>query len=99
MESFMTTKEVLVAAKALIDTPDKWFGKGSRASGGKRCAWYAIADASGPSTVAAVTAFASVLPRSIQFQSSPIATVIEFNDTRTHKTVMKAFDRAIEAAS
>lgn len=101
----MTARDVLIAAKALIDTEDKWFGKNqpSRGRPGARCAWYAITAAAGveyPLRRAAVDDFVRVLPPSIRrSQRSKVGAVIRFNDTRTHRSVMSAFDRAIEAAS
>jgi hypothetical protein len=87
------TVEVLQAARALIDTPDKWT-QGTYDDGeGRRC------------IVAALDAARNRIPERCA-QGTLRATVggeplSQWNDApgRTHAEVMAAFDRAIEAAS
>lgn len=93
----MTTVEVLRAARALIDTPDKWC-QGERGRDGSRlCAGHAVGDAIGigygratwaeghPALVALARAMGTKTHHSVPF----------WNDNHTHAEVMAAFDRAI----
>lgn len=98
----MNTHEILIAAKALIDTPDKWI-KG-------RYAATASGQTIGPDEKAA-TCFCSMgaIHRiSENFDDASRAVIaleknipsdlgiISFNDYKTHAEVMAMFDRAIE---
>jgi hypothetical protein len=105
----MSLKDELIAARALIDTPEYWC---QRAPGIMRnghpayCAYIAIADAAEwGSRVEAREAFARALPLWWRVYSalhgiSVDQSVIWFNDRKrtTHNHIMRAFDRAIEAA-
>lgn len=87
----MTTKQILVAAKALIDTPEKW-GRGPWRE--QLCIADALAKACGPELVGytdARLAFKRMLPRGM--------TPPEYNDDpeTTHAEVMAKFDEAIAA--
>jgi hypothetical protein len=92
-----STQEILIAAKALIDTPEKW-GKGAWRSKGCFCAIGAVLEAQGMTGRAAYggaseLALMDVLPRGI-------GSVEDFNDrpSTIHADIMALFDRAIEAA-
>jgi hypothetical protein len=91
-----TVKENLIAARALIDTPEKW-GKGAWHSRGCFCAIGAVLEAQGKLGRAAYggeteVALMHALP-------AGIGSVEDFNDQfrTTHADIMALFDRAIEA--
>jgi hypothetical protein len=87
----MTTRETLIAARALIDTPDKWT-QGTMRQGVQRCMVGALCAASSGS----ITPTVSALRRIIGCWS-----LTAWNDRadRTHAEVLAAFDKAIEAAA
>lgn len=89
----MTAKEILIAVKARIDTPDKWSqGAGT---GTRLCsieAFTVIPDAIGQSRIVAEDLLREAM-------NGKDASIVEFNDSHTHAEVMAAFDRAIEAAA
>lgn len=100
-EQRTTLRDDLVAAKALIDTPEKWI-KGTFASKGCWCAMGAVISVvcddgryAFEREVAAVRALAEEVPdrfgRNVPF----------YNDakTTTHADIMALFDRAIAATS
>lgn len=96
-------KAQLIAAKALIDTPEKWI-QGNAAEDAK-------GNQISPHDVAAVR-FCSVGALGHVFSDDEYGDAVdylkshlggygfvaEFNDTHTHAEVMAAWDRAIEAA-
>ncbi len=101
----MTEKEILVAAKELIDTPVKWIKKESwfvKNIDGQKidcyCAIGAVAHVtadnqiSNDSMVAATKRFLRV---------NNITSIILFNDDpeTTHEMVMRAFDATIESCN
>lgn len=99
----MSVKENLIAAKALIDTPEKW-GKGrdsfplTRLGGAKcLCAHGALFEAMGgewaSGSIEAIRKLRASLPS--EWRYTP-----EFNDdpATTHADIMALYDRAIEAA-
>lgn len=101
----MAVKENLIAARALIDTPEKW-GKGSKSfpldtgyDGKCLCAHGALFQALsgnwGRSADVVTTALWRVLPNG-DWRTTP-----DFNDhpDTTHADIMSLFDRAIAAAS
>lgn len=100
-----TVRENLIAARALIDTPEKW-GKGDyEPRPGCFCAAGAIAAAKG---VEACPSSAEEGPEVDALESalndlgdglSPWASFVHFNDDydTTHADVMALFDRAIAA--
>jgi hypothetical protein len=92
----MTPKEVLIAAKALIDTEGKWT-KGHYHEDGRHCAMGALY-AVGLEHKVLIKPAASVLEEAIptRYWQTPEG----YNDSRkrTHADVMAWFDRAIEAA-
>jgi len=101
----MTLHDDLVAAKALIDTPEKW-RKGPNFYVGKcHCAMTAAGEAIRDGgnwqdrAVAIRLAMVDALPE--PFRSLNHFHVIDFNDhpATTHADVMALFDRAIAAAS
>jgi hypothetical protein len=83
--------ENLKAAKALIDTPEKW-GKDSFCSNGKRCAFGALIG---------VGAFKAPEIRALELAhpEGTFGAVASFNDApdTTHADIMALFDRAIAA--
>lgn len=95
----MNTREVLEAAKRLIDSPHKWrrgFGDPRRV-----CAGIALDQAAGtenPSRNSARVALA----RAMGYEGADARAwsyVVDANDRSTHAEVMAAFDRAIKAAA
>jgi hypothetical protein len=101
----MSLKADLIAAKALIDTPDKWL-RGQLADRADTCFCAFGAAQFGPSRswsdgkdTAATLALIAALPEpGGERRKHPLAM---FNDdpATTHADVMALFDRAIEAAS
>jgi hypothetical protein len=90
----MTVRDNLIAARALIDTPEKWVN-GALQSGNCRCAVGAALDATDYlSGWEAVNALAKQLP-------SPFHHVPTFNDhpDTTHADILALFDRAIAACT
>ena len=89
----MTVKEQLIAAKALIDKPEKWC-QGEFHAGDKHCFAGAIFMVSGynePATDQVCNALAvamGVVGR---------GDIYIWNDSHSHAEVMAAFDRAIAA--
>lgn len=84
----MSTKDTLIAAKALVENPLKWFGGDvPMTSSGQYCIFTALVevgdDASAYRHLASYTKGSSL---------------IGFNDTHSHVEVMKAFDEAIATA-
>lgn len=99
-----TVRENLIAAKALIDTPEKW-GKGDfTPAPGCFCTFGAIAAINGfrfgvdkyPPTYAEDMAIARCLPEG---WAARVDVVPDFNDdpSTTHADIMALFDRAIAA--
>ena len=88
----MTTVEVLRAARALIDTPEKWWGGGEN-SGMGICAMLAVRRVTDKSWNPASRA----LIRAIGGDAGHISLepIFDFNDSHTHAEVMAAFDAAI----
>lgn len=111
----MTVKETLIAAKALIDTPDKWTTKGfARDAKGTLLHWgdnwetatcwcsAGAIYAVDTDQVSAVREFArAVLPKvDANWDDELLDKLVgDWNDNHTHEEVMAAFDKAIEAAS
>lgn len=93
----MTTAEVLRAARALIDTPEKW-GQGFNSRRPGTCcaleALEAVAQTTGTDHHAADDALRIAVPLSGVYTTT-------WNDARstTHADVLAAFDRAIAAES
>jgi hypothetical protein len=88
----MTPKEVLIKAKALIDTPEKWC-QGEFRHGPARCARAAVCDTG--AFFCERNAAEAVLR-----STNPTGFVTPYNDSKstTHAGVMAWFDRAIQAA-
>lgn len=96
----MTTKEVLIAAKALIDTPGKWCKGAYKSNDGRYCA-VGAADAVAPaSTATRVVVYDALFDAMPRWYRSRKYIASKFNDARrtTHADVMAWFDRAIAAA-
>lgn len=93
----MSLKDDLIAAKALIDTPEKW-GKGVGTylrHSGPACAHEALRRASPTGHEHLRRHLKLALPNGFAHASVP-----DFNDhpSTTHADIMALFDRAIEAA-
>lgn len=108
----MSVKTDLIAARALIDTPEKW-GKGGRSFGnsytaapdGPLCAMGAcnvMAYQRGENSFDRVGAVYAELAEALNaaLPGKRYSAVADFNDApaTTHADVMALFDRAIEAA-
>lgn len=96
----MSLKDDLIAAKALIDTPEKW-GKGPdglNCPAQGACAMNACASLSNYASWHATQALEAALP-SGEWNSKmlPVAAYNDDPDT-THADIMALFNRAIEAA-
>ena len=101
----MTLVETLRAARALVDTPEKWL-QGAFRDGQKRCIAGALRDVS-PVLITDSNRSYELFAMSddpayrtlLCVTGSPV-TLSEWNDTsgRTHADVLAAFDRAIKAA-
>jgi hypothetical protein len=92
-----TLKDDLIAARALIDAPEKWC-KGIKS--GCNCAMYAIAAISLTRWPDNSAALRRAVPRS--FKRDGLGDlVVAFNDApdTSHADVMALFDRAIAAAA
>ena len=104
----MTPKEVLIAAKALIDTEDKWCQLAPEWDD-RRCALRALDVAAVPTSKGTWRHAEELLHAAIPHRFVARAMqcghfeerdrIAEYNDCRTHRGVMRWFDRAIEAAS
>lgn len=97
----MTLRSDLIAARALIDTPEKW-GKGRQCVAPKLptlCALTAVASITmdGSSEDAVVDALTNALPEGF---IGLLLAVADFNDasTTTHADVMSLFQRAVDNA-
>lgn len=96
----MTVKDNLIAAKALIDTPEKW-AKGSMIIGDRLCVVGAIGVARKWDAQAFETPEYAALDRSLPAINLTGYRVSRYNDhpNTTHDDIMALLDRAIEAAS
>lgn len=98
-----TVKDDLIAARALIDTPEKWC-KGAFELDGHLCALGALRKATTGSARlpnAAPGEFVRYIRARMWIESKVSSGVEHFNDdpATTHADVLAMFDRAIEAAS
>jgi hypothetical protein len=98
----MSLKDDLIAAKALIDSPEKWTKGTYRDEAGCMCPIGAVAKAMGVEYSVTPPNLGSVerLLNDIAASVSDAPTVVAFNDrvTTTHADIMALFNRAIEAA-
>jgi hypothetical protein len=98
----MTLRDDLIAAKALIDTPEKW-AKGSEVdtTEGRRCAAVACNDFALAHSMFGRLQSALPSPHRERAASLGVAAIFDFNDDprTTHADIMALFDRAIAAAS
>ena len=99
-----SVRENLIAAKALIDTPEKWL-KGKLSDREERCfcAYGAVASVTNYEAgedIAMVEALRRALPHAFAPNPRGILDIAQFNDlpTTTHADVMAWFDRAIAAS-
>jgi hypothetical protein len=87
----MTTREVLVGARKLIEKPERWASAGPELLDGERhCALTAV-------MTVAPTLFLGERARSA-LQAQARDSVAHFNDTHSHAEILDLFDKAIEAA-
>lgn len=94
----MQVSEQLIAAKAMIDKPEKWvqgvYGRIDGATGKycRLCSWAALIEAGNRTAISEQTFIAANKLGNVS--------LIGFNDTdgRTHAEVMIAFDNAIKLA-
>lgn len=100
----MTLQSDLIAARALIDTPEKWArgDKNGRLRPETFCAMTALGVPCEPDSKrfdAARDALIAQLPEG--FEGNPQFPVVSYNDsdTTTHADILALFDRAIKAAS
>lgn len=91
----MTLRDDLIAAKALIDTPDKWCKGRMYSRDGRMCAFGALYCGFRSRDEDYVDALMLLNAQ------SPKGRLSAFNDApeTTHADIMALFDRAIEAAS
>ena len=101
----MSVKEILIAAKALIDTPEKWL-KGALSTGDDTCfcAMGALGHAGGFGLVASdktpeLASLLDSIPASFVWVTDKHR-LAAYNDdpATTHADIMALFDRAIAAA-
>lgn len=101
-ETMASVRENLIAAKALIDTPEKW-GKGAFISGssGCLCVLGALGVAARSDAYAWNYQDANALLSVLPFKASSETSLAKFNDDprTTHADVMALFDRAIAAST
>lgn len=90
----MTTLDVLVKAREMIDVPEKWL-KGAGREGCRRCLYNAVCEASRNINTLALAEICAVLPG--QFAGGNIC---DFNDDplTTHADVLRVLDAAIARA-
>lgn len=99
----MTPKEILIAARAKIESPENWTRGGGRArTEGPHCSQTAIYPATAETyrdALPAMTLLASAMGIDSD-QSCILGLIWNWNDRneRTHAEVLAAFDRAIAAA-
>lgn len=95
----MDTVETLKAARALIDTPEKWWQKkGDEYRAGRHCAITALDEVGGvrATTGPAIPALARAIGGWTEEPVLLVRTITSFNDSHSHAEVLAAFDRAIE---
>lgn len=99
----MSAREDLIAAKALIDAPEKWKkSRGEDGPGTPCCMAVAVSRVHGlgtPAGNAALEALRDALPRgagSGWFRASALGTYNDAPET-THADIMAVFDRAINS--
>jgi hypothetical protein len=95
----MTTVEILKAARARIDTPDKWFALGhpSQFQGGNReCALIALQRATHDLPASTRIATIDIVARVMGVERG--GDIAQFNNSHSHAEVLAAFDEAIAHA-
>lgn len=97
----MSVKENLIKAKALIDTPKKWF-KGGPGDAHAICTYIAVGQACEGRTGPVYAALYKALPWWFKLTAPKWdqKAIIWFNDRKktTHADIMALFDRAIAAS-
>lgn len=94
----MTVRDNLIAAKALIDTPEKWAKAGDvKPSNGRYCAAVACNEFKGALDMFA--ALRAAFPQEYVGRGGYVMEIFDFNDlpTTTHADIIALFDRAITA--
>lgn len=98
----MSVKDDLIAARALIDTPENWL-RDAPENGNRFCAlgacWHIVEDHE--TTLGKLgLAITKALPSSFVPDGSAKLAVAQFNDApeTTHADIMALFDRAIESS-
>lgn len=96
----MSVREDLIAAKALIDTPDKWGQEEYEPRPGCYCIFGAIAKAKGVKAAPRLELGHEAYALRMALPSEFLGGVVDYNDdlATTHADIMALFDRAIEAA-
>lgn len=100
----MTVSDDLRAAKALIDTPEKWGRHLFQDAFGRMCIRGACGAAAGgifggKGALSVETALLMALPAGVRQIAGPLSRLSVFNDdpSTTHADIMALFDRAIAA--
>lgn len=95
----MSLKDDLIAAKALIDTPEKWIRGAFRNAHGY-CLLGAVREVAARKAPEACWYDSKMLDALWAHIPGPYANPVGFNDrpNTTHADIMALFDRAIEAA-
>lgn len=103
----MKTSEILIKAKSLIDTPDKWLTEEYADGEGCFCSLGAIAFAEANTDNYSEVAFtknwendrpALLLNKAVNRNDHCEETFATYNDHSSHEQVMTAFDKAIQLA-
>ena len=95
----MSLRDDLIAAKALIDTPEKW-RHGYFLNGDAMCALRALETVAGSAdfyTLPTYAALCRALPADWLAQWGPESAGV-YNDRSAHADIMSLFDRAIASA-
>lgn len=94
-----SVKDNLLAARALIDTPEKWGKDQDGSLRGKSCVGIALGEVTGngmPEYDAVRKAIVAALPAHFASNTLPIVFFNDHPDT-THADILALFDRAIAA--
>jgi hypothetical protein len=90
----MTTLDILIAARQLIDTPEKWAQGDEALLQGRTCAGLAINRTGGYALPQTADAYQAVKRAA---RCTGVNGLVRFNDTHSHAEVLAAFDKAIAA--
>lgn len=95
----MSVRDDLIAAKALIDTPEKWLGKESGNWEGTIIGALSDGVSAHQAYEPAKAALVRQMPSSFRCLPTAYEAITAYGDTHDHADIMALFDRAIEAAS